>query len=443
MKTKIYILLALLLSLSGIQELNAQDTLWTKVFEQSKSGVFTKDGTKVLYTFYPNDLGLTLQLCTADSGLVLWSDDSLKNHSIIIAPDSISFLSYGVTDSGSEYIAIRRLSDGTVMQQFDTIFTNANPKPIPFRWKLDNSVFSNNSKYLFVSTTDRNAFTPNDATIHNYIYKIDLLTGQLVYLRLDSNINYFVMKPDEDKLICWNNNGIAFYDTDSLKEQKSYRDGGIFRISRSGRYISNFHGDDSLITWDSQRDSIVKRNHLDSLDLWSFRYTQNDSIVIISALPINLWQWELVFYNVLSGQKIKEMLMHYTLNEVLLTPVSFEVSPDGSKLLVKGNEGIYMFPLSLNPITHKEDNPPESIIRVNPNPALGNVVIQLDSQTYYDAKISLYDENGGFVMNIKEENFNSEMNTITFSTKNLSNGIYFIRVAGSRVIQSSKLIINK
>ncbi len=437
MKTKIFILLAVLLSLSGIQELRSQDTLWTKTFKESIDASLTIDGTKVLYTFWP---GPTQQLCTADSGRVIWTTDSLHLFRGLMSPDSTTFLSYGITDSNTEYLTIRRLSDGAVIKRYDTIISNNYPKPIPLKWAFQYCLFSNDGRYLYCTTSD---FVSLNITTHNIIFKIDLINDVLVFVRQDSSLWMEFMKPNENYLIFSNKNGLSFYTLDSLKEYKYYKDRGISKISRSGRYITTMHGEDSLLTWDTQIDSIIKRNHLDSLKLWDLRYTQNDSIVIISALPIDLWQWKLIFYNVLSGRKIKEMLMHYTLNGVLLTPASFEVSPDGSKLLVNGTEGIYMFPLSLNPITHKEDNPPEAIIRVNPNPALGNVAIEFDSQTYYDAKISLYDENGGFVMNIKEGNLNSGMNTITFSTKNLSNGIYFIRVAGRNINQSTKLIIMK
>ncbi len=439
MKTKIYILLAVLISLAGIQELNAQDTIWKRIVNSESSGQFTKSGTHILYTVLKDGSESTIQLISADSGRVIWTDDSTNLGGQLLSPDSLTFATNNGGSDSNGFVAIRRLSDGAILKRFDTVFTNNYPRPFPYSWKIGAGSFSNNGRYLFVLTDDRKPYGHTDETVHNYIFKIDVLTGQLVNLRLDSSLSYFVNKPDEDKLICWNRHGIAFYDTESLNEQKSYRDGGIFRISRSGRYITTMHGQDSLITWDTQRDSIIKRNHLDSFYLTTLRYTSNDSIVVLLYMKNTVNH--ILVYNIFTNTKLNDFVFHPLFDE---NTYYFALSPDDSKLLVIGEgTGIYMYDLTLLPTAKKDDNPPDAIIRVNPNPALGNVAIELDSQTYYDAIISLYDENGSFVMNIKEGNYNSGMNTITFSTKNLSNGIYFIRVAGSRVNQSSKLIINK
>ncbi len=252
MKTKIFILLTVLLSLSVIQELRSQDTLWSKIIGGNISAKFTKDGTKVLYTF---GSGENMQLCTADSGRVLWSKDTTHLVGKFFTPDSLYFFSEGGQDS-SNFLVMLRLSDGSEIKRYDTLILNNYPQPVPYYWLLGTCTFSNNGRYLFIATSDWNNFTPWDATTHNIIYKIDLITNQLVYLRRDSTIDNFEMKPDENVIICENRHGISFYDTDSLKEQKSYKDWGIGEISRSGRYITTIHSD-SLFTWDTQRDSII------------------------------------------------------------------------------------------------------------------------------------------------------------------------------------------
>jgi len=303
---------------------------------------------------------------TANSGRVIWIDDT-SHLDGSVSPDSVHFTSIGGFDSSS-FIAIRRISDGVITKKYDTVFKNNYPRPYPlFPWSIVGVLFSENGRYLYSITSDYSYRTPEKKET-NYIFKIDLITDQLVFIRKDSSIYDFVKLPNTDTIIFWNSNGLSFYNTDSLKEFKHYKDRGTYEISRSGRYITTKHDPGNIYTWDIQCDSIIRRNHLDSLDLWGLAYTQNDSIIIISALPKGVWQWKLIFYNVLSGIKIKEKLMHYTLGNVLLTPANFEVSPDGTKLLVTGPYGIYMFPLSLNPITHEEDENTKTLIQIIPNP---------------------------------------------------------------------------
>jgi len=236
MKTKILLVLAVVMSVFGVAGMKGQDTLWTKRFHGSSSARFTKDGTKVLYTFGYGD---TMQLCTADSGNIIWSYASIQNVGKFMSPDSLTFGTEKGRDSLCKFY-IRRLSDGAVIKTLDTILFNNYPRPLPFTWTLGTATFSNDGRFLFLATSDYNGEL--NKTEINYIYKIDLITNQLIYLRRDSLINQFDMKPDENILICWNKNGISFYDTDSLKEHKSYKDySGIYEISRSGRYITSLH----------------------------------------------------------------------------------------------------------------------------------------------------------------------------------------------------------
>ncbi len=434
MKTKIFILLAVLLSLLGIQELRSQDTLWTKTFKESIDASLTIDGTKVLYTFWP---GPTQQLCTADSGRVIWTTDSLHLFRGLMSPDSTTFLSYGITDSNTEYLTIRRLSDGAVIKRYDTLITNNYPKPLPLSWYIQSLVYSNDGRYLYCMTTDRTGLDVKN--IHNNIYKLDLLTDQLVFLRQASSIYYMqFMKPDENYLIFDSEQGITFYTSDSLKKSKTYNGGGIFEISRSGRYITRINSD-SLFTWDTQRDSIIKRNHLDSLKLGTLKYTSNDSLIIL--LTVINESYKIVVYNVFTSQIINSWYLQLPGDELTY---GFELSPDDSKLLVIGHsEGIYMYDLTLLSTAKKDDNNPQTILQVNPNPALGNIGIVITLEHSEKMRVSLYDSNGDFVKEISNEIFTEGINQVSFNTKNLSNGIYFIRVAGSRVNQSSKLIINK
>ena len=438
MKTKILLVLAVVMSVLGVAEMKGQDTIWTKIFHGSSSARFTKDGTKVLYTFGSRD---SMQLCTADSGNILWSYASTQNVGKFMSPDSLTFGTEKGKDSSCIFY-IRRLSDGAVVKTLDTILFNNYPRPLPYTWTLGTATFSNDGRFLFLATSDH-GYLPDQTTI-NYIYKIDLLTNQLINLRRDSSISQFEMKPNENVLICCNKNGIAFYNTDSLKEYKSYKDyNGTYKTSRSGRYITTLHDPGNIYTWDTQCDSIIRRNHLDSLELFSLNYTNNDSIILISALPKSVWQWRLIFYNVLSGIKIKEMLMHYSFNGSLLTPESFEISNNGSKLLVCGPEVLAMFPFTLNPITHKDVETPQSLLEIKPNPSLETVRIDFNLTDSAEAKLTLYNSNGEFVMEIANRYFDVGKNQVSFSSKQLTNGMYFIKITSAKLNQSSKLIILK
>ncbi len=441
MKTKIFILLSVILSLLGIQELNAQDTLWTRKVNSESRGYFSNDGTKVLISHYNDSSQYVTCLLTADSGRVMWTNDSVKLPGDLISPDSLTFLSVGGSDS-SPVMLIRRLSDGSIIKRLDSIIFKNYPRPLPYHWKTKSYAFSRDGRYLFVLTSDEFYQGPKKTEI-NYIYKIDLSNDELVSLKKDNSVNEILMKPDENILLIFKDSlkYIGFYDTDSLNLQKYYRDDawGIFQISRSGRYITSIHEFGNIYTWDTQVDSIIKKKQIDSLYLESFHYTSNDSLIVLLAV-INK-SYKFVVYNVFTSQIINSWYWQVPPIEIIKR---FDLSPDDSKLLVNGySRSIYMYDLTLQPTAKKDDIHPEAIIRINPNPALGNVVVEFDSQMYDNAKILLYDEDGGFVMNIKEGNLNSGMNTITFSTKNLSNGIYFIRVTGGSINQSSKLIILK
>ncbi len=175
------------------------------------------------------------------------------------------------------------------------------------------------------------------------------------------------------------------------------------------------------------------------MDLITFRYTSNDSIIVILT-SINK-SYRFVIYNVFTGQFINSWYLQLPLREYTS---HFELSPDDSKLLVLGDDrAIYMYGLTLQPLTKKDDTPPQSILQINPNPALGNIDIAITLDQSEKMRISLYDSNGNFVKEISNGILIEGINQVSFNTKNLSNGIYFIRVTGSSINHSSKLIILK
>ena len=427
MKTKIYILLVVLISLAGISEVKAQDTLWTRAIG---AGKFTLDGSKVYYVYVGQGID---QLVTADSGRVIWTDSTARGGSWM-TPDSLYF-------AGPEgwNIYFRRLSDGTVVKKYDTLIVNNYPKYMSLKWRIERLTFSKDGRYLFFTTSDHIANMPIDS-INNMIYKVDMQTDRLVALIKVKQCKLGSIATNDSFLICSSNHGIFFFSLEDLSYVKKYNDGNDYSLyqSKSGRYITTTSPYGDIQTWDTQRDSIIKKSKLDSVDTYDLAYTNNDSIVYLDYVKNKIEH--ILKFNLFTEQRLNDFIFDYD----YLSIGSIELSGDDSKLLANiEHGGVFVYDLTSQPSAKKDNETPQSSIQVTPNPTLGSTKIEITTEQSENVKILLFDANGKFIMDIVEKYLDTGTNTITFSTKNIPNGSYLVNVKGQQINQTKKLVIYK
>jgi hypothetical protein len=97
---------------------------------------------------------------------------------------------------------------------------------------------------------------------------------------------------------------------------------------------------------------------------------------------------------------------------------------------------------ALRAITHvKPDQQGNAELKIYPTPTSGNLVIS-GMKNYKDAMISIIDESGRYVQQIKTSS-STEGGTINLNVSSLDNGVYFIKIQNQAQITTKKIVVNK
>jgi len=119
-------------------------------------------------------------------------------------------------------------------------------------------------------------------------------------------------------------------------------------------------------------------------------------------------------------------------------PALFFYDPDGTI----GDIGAHYYHIEVE-VT--PSSPPEhyDFVSIYPNPTNASAVIKLDLHNACDVQIEAYDILGRSVAEIFQGKLESNLNSFLWNMSNLSDGIYFVRIAAQNDVQVKKVILIK
>jgi hypothetical protein len=176
-------------------------------------------------------------------------------------------------------------------------------------------------------------------------------------------------------------------------------------------------------------------------------YTYNHNIGMITDSGLDGYRYLNVTSSVLLDYSIERPLNQYR--------ISFEIDTDWDgltdKLAFTTGDGVvnYHKPqlfFYLSEIVSLDDNNIElnnSIFHVYPNPISGKGKIMLLSKQSYNVNFNIYNIKGQLVQVVFKGNIEKGENEILFNTKELSNGIYFLKETTNQEKYIKKIIILK
>jgi hypothetical protein len=188
---------------------------------------------------------------------------------------------------------------------------------------------------------------------------------------------------------------------------------------------ANFDGRDGVIATDKRYlgDNNTKDIKYGSSDGMAFGYHGYPNVTFIENTKLNKMNDQ--YHS--SGDKIDNMVIPYFMRNLRLSILSY------AELA-----GVQ------TPSSFSENSASENAFRIWPNPASGSQVF-LRINNHYDKKLKIdLIDNHGISMGLRHEGYVSSTDrSITISNKNLTSGLYWVRITGEGIAESLPLIIIK
>lgn len=99
------------------------------------------------------------------------------------------------------------------------------------------------------------------------------------------------------------------------------------------------------------------------------------------------------------------------------------------------------FTVNVGMTERNRTEPPLALLSVSPNPVVGPLHVRFGAPSRIPAAVNLYDRNGRFVECIWQGQLNGQVLDVAWDSRNLQNGVYFVRLEGANLTKTVKTVI--
>jgi len=451
MKTKILLVLAVVMSLLGITEMKGQmDTLWSYPIQANYSPsawTFSSDDSLIAIKMKNESSDtskrpyiLLLKTLTGDSVKAIRSIYQSDRDKILFTPDNKYILSFSSTyTTGFVNIIMWNVATGDSVRRI-TIDSITDLDTYNFYSALSLQ-FTPDGRYL-LGNISKHFGDGSRAENYNHFVLWDTTNWQIA--KQCKNYN----QPD-NMVISPRGNYYAFYQSnmlgnfmyisslDSADTLITNFDLGTNKstywiFSENGKYLGVRCGRDSIFIWDMDTFSYFKSFYIQYIVNLAFA---KDSLYLVTNAPYSPTQiWDVNSSNLIYGyqdtaHKSGRMMLSNSSDYILVS--NFD----------KRYFYLYNSHFTPNPVIEPFDKHEQSIIY--PNPSDKFTKLKFNSPQMTTISVQVLNAEGNIVKDFGEKIFEQGDNILNLDCSGLSSGIFFCRITGKNINKTYKIIIQK